>query len=69
MLASQLLVCCCINLKIESHLTFLQPQVVGQQLALEGLTRLGQLTATGTWELFEQGDWEPNKLQVLLLQR
>jgi hypothetical protein len=30
---------------------------------------LGQLAATCTWELFEQEDWEPNKLQALLLQR
>jgi hypothetical protein len=40
-----------------------------QQLASKGLTRLGELTTTGTWELLEQEGWEPNKLQALLLQR
>jgi hypothetical protein len=41
-------------LKTKGHLTFLPPQVVGQQLASDGLTRLWQLT-TSTWELLELG--------------
>jgi hypothetical protein len=68
MLTSQLLMCC-VNLKIEGCFTFLPPQVIGQQLALEGLTRLGQLILVGTWELLEQKDWEPHKFQVLFLWR
>jgi hypothetical protein len=31
---SQLLVCCCVILKMEGRFTFLPPQVVGQQFAL-----------------------------------
>jgi hypothetical protein len=69
MLVFQLLVCCCVNLRTNGCLTFLPPQVVGQQLALEGLTALGQLTKTDTWELLEHEDWEPNKLRALLLRR
>jgi len=69
MLASQLLMCCCVILRTKGHLTFLPPQVVGQQLASKGLTRLGQFTIVGTWELLEHEDWEPNKLQELLLWR
>jgi hypothetical protein len=53
MLTSQLLVYCCVNLRIENRLTFLPPQVVSQQLASESLTRLKQLTTASTWELFE----------------
>jgi hypothetical protein len=56
MLASQLLVYSCVNLRIENHLTFLPPPVVGQQLASASLTRLKQLTITSTWELLEQED-------------
>jgi hypothetical protein len=67
--ASQLLMCCCIILKTKGHLTFLPPQVVGQQLASKILTKLGQLTTIGTWELLEHEDWELNKLQALLLWR
>jgi hypothetical protein len=55
-------------LKIESHFTFL-PQVIGQQLASKGFTRLGQLIVASTWELLEQENWEPNKLRALFLQR
>jgi hypothetical protein len=61
MLASQLLVCCYVNLKMEGHFTFLPPRIVGQQLASNNLTRLWQLT-TCKWELLELKDWEPNKL-------
>ncbi len=50
---SQLLVCYCVNLKIEGRFIFLQ-QVVGQQLAPKGFTRLGQLNVASTWELLEQ---------------
>jgi hypothetical protein len=56
MLASQLLVYFCVDLKIESRLTFLPPQVVGQQLASKSFTRLKQLTIASTWELLEQED-------------
>jgi len=45
----------------------LPPQVVGQQLALESFTRLGQLTTTCTWGLLEQEELKPNKLQALFL--
>jgi hypothetical protein len=45
MLVSQLLVCYCVILNTKGHLTFLPPRVVGQQLALIGLTRLLQLRA------------------------
>ncbi len=58
MLASQFLVCCCVYLKMESHLIFLPLRIVGQQLALDGFTRLWQLIR-GTWELLELKDCEP----------
>jgi hypothetical protein len=38
----------------EGRLTFLPPQVIGQQLASKGLTRLGQLIVACTWEWLEQ---------------
>ncbi len=56
MLASQLLVYFCVNLRIESCLTFLPPQVVGQQLASKSFTRLKEFTIASTWELLEQED-------------
>jgi hypothetical protein len=40
MLASQLFMCCCVILNMEGRLTFLPPQVVGEQLALYDLARL-----------------------------
>ncbi len=64
----QLLVCYCVNLKIEGRFIFM-PRVVGQQFASKGFTRLGQLTVASTWELLEQKNWELNKLQALFLQR
>jgi len=63
---SQLLVCCYVILKTKGRFTFLPPQVVGQQLASNGFTRLWQLIAC-TWELLELEDWKPNKLWVLFL--
>jgi hypothetical protein len=45
---SQLLVCYCAILKMKGRFTFLPPQIVGQQLASNGLTRLWQLTIS-TW--------------------
>jgi hypothetical protein len=64
---SQLLLCYCVNLKIEGHLTFLPPRVVGQQLTSKGFTRLVQLIVVSTWELLEQKRLEPNKLRMLFL--
>jgi len=55
--------CCCVNLRTKGHFTFLPSQVVSQQLASKGLTRLRQLIATRTWELLEQEDWEPNNFE------
>ncbi len=63
-----MLVCCCVNLKIEGYFTFLPPQVVGQQLASDGLIRLWQLIE-GIWELNELEYWKPNKLQTLFLHK
>ncbi len=42
--------------------------VIGQQLALDGLTRLWQLTID-TWELLELKDWKLNKLYMLFLHK
>jgi len=66
--ASQLFVCYCVILNIEDLLTFLPPQVVGQQLASNSLVGLWQLTSS-TWELLELEDWKPNKLWALFLHK
>jgi hypothetical protein len=68
MSASQLLVCCYVNLKTKCCFTTLPPQVVGQQLASNGLTRLWQLIE-GIWELIELEYWKPNKFQTLFLRK
>ncbi len=60
------MVCCCVILKMECHVTFLPPWVVRQQLTSNDLARLWQLIAS-TWELFELENWKPNKLQTLFI--
>ncbi len=65
LLTSQLLVWCCVILKVEGHFTFLPPQVVGQQLASVGHTMLWTLIAS-TCKLLGLDDWEPNKLWTWL---
>jgi hypothetical protein len=55
--------CYNVNLRTNGCLTFLPPQIVGQQLASEGLTTLGQLITTSTWELLKHEGWEPKKFE------
>jgi hypothetical protein len=58
---SQLLVCCCVNLKIEGLFTFFPQQDVGQFLAFVGLITSG-LQVEGTWKLLEVEGSPLNKL-------
>jgi hypothetical protein len=49
---SQLLVCCCVILKMKGRLAFLPPWVVGQQLTFANRTMLWALTTT-MYEMLE----------------
>jgi len=59
------LVWCCVILKTEGCLTFLPPQVVGQQLASSDRTMLWTLIQI-TNELLGLDNWEPNQLWTQL---
>jgi hypothetical protein len=65
-LAPQMLVCCCVKLSLEGHLTFLPPRIMGQQATSTDLTRFCQQTIS-TWQLPTLEGSPPNKLQALFL--